>query len=232
MQLTKEVLTVGTIYRVVSDEEQVPYIVLDTLWEDREDLFLVVGSLESGKVGIMIFDYALKEDEIKVFDENNATPFYEGLKPGEGLKLSIAVAKAGVLFPVSKNDKGDEVLHPSHYTSNGLECWDFIARYELDYFLGCAVKYIWRHKEKNGKQDLEKAINYLNKRLTLHGNWNERRENFTYQPINVDELQGMDTTQLAFLHIVSKTMTLLPHQYESNISSLISILEVYINEQY
>lgn len=232
MKLTKDALTVGTIYRVISDEKPVPYIVLDTFWEGREDLTLLVGSLASGKVGIMMFDYDLKEGEIKVFDENNRTPFYEGLKPGEGLKLGLTIAKVGELFSIPKKGKGDDISHPARYTSNGIECWDFIARYGLDYFLGCAVKYIWRHKEKGGKQDLEKAIHYLNKRLTLQGNRNEYRKNFTYQPLSVDELQGMDTTQLAFLHIVSRTMTLLPEQYESNIRSLISILEDYINEQY
>jgi hypothetical protein len=38
---------------------------------------------------------------------------------------------------------------------------DFIHANDLGYMEGCAIKYICRHGKKNGKQDLEKAIHYL-----------------------------------------------------------------------
>jgi hypothetical protein len=33
------------------------------------------------------------------------------------------------------------------------------------YLEGCAQKYLWRWEQKNGKQDLEKAVEYLGKLL-------------------------------------------------------------------
>jgi len=40
---------------------------------------------------------------------------------------------------------------------------DFIHEFNLDYFQGNIVKYVVRHKQKNGIEDLEKAKWYLEK---------------------------------------------------------------------
>jgi hypothetical protein len=59
--------------------------------------------------------------------------------------------------------------NPSHYRRGKIEPWDFIESQELDFFLGNAVKYIARAGHKPGesaKDDLEKAIVYLNKKLS------------------------------------------------------------------
>lgn len=54
----------------------------------------------------------------------------------------------------------DNVNHPKHYTQhNGYECIEF-ARW-LPFSLGNAFKYLWRHKDKNGVEDLRKAVWYL-----------------------------------------------------------------------
>lgn len=62
----------------------------------------------------------------------------------------------------------DPVHHPSHYAwRGGPECIE-IAK-ELcrgsdgiaAYLIGCAVKYIYRYPQKNGLQDLDKAIECL-----------------------------------------------------------------------
>ncbi|WP_457095111.1 DUF3310 domain-containing protein [Mycobacteroides abscessus] len=55
----------------------------------------------------------------------------------------------------------DLINHPPHYTlhPSGIECiW--VTRL-MTYTCGNAVKYVWRTDHKNGKQDLEKAIWYL-----------------------------------------------------------------------
>lgn len=65
-------------------------------------------------------------------------------------------------------DKDSEVHHPSHYTQGAVECIDAIeaATKGLEpfeaYCTGAALKYIWRWKHKNGEQDIDKAIWYLN----------------------------------------------------------------------
>lgn len=59
---------------------------------------------------------------------------------------------------------------PSYYQSaNGMQAWDVIESFELDFLAGNAVKYILRHGKKGDAKaavlDLEKAVVYLNKRI-------------------------------------------------------------------
>lgn len=62
----------------------------------------------------------------------------------------------------------DPVRHPAHYTQGRIECWDFIADQGLDYFLGCAVKYIVRcGKKGDAIEDLRKAEQYIRKKIEL-----------------------------------------------------------------
>ncbi|MCU4680700.1 DUF3310 domain-containing protein [Neisseria gonorrhoeae] len=49
--------------------------------------------------------------------------------------------------------------NPGYYKNRAFECVGF-AQY-LNFNLGNAFKYIWRHKEKGGREDLEKALRYL-----------------------------------------------------------------------
>ena len=80
----------------------------------------------------------------------------------------------GWIPPASTIDKeqekmSDNVNHPSHYTQGGIECIEAIkaATVGLEGIeavcTGNAIKYIWRWKQKNGAEDLRKAIWYINK---------------------------------------------------------------------
>ncbi len=60
----------------------------------------------------------------------------------------------------------DNVNHPNHYTQTSLECIDVMCamfgEYAVVYFCFCnAFKYMWRYKNKNGEEDLNKAQFYL-----------------------------------------------------------------------
>lgn len=60
----------------------------------------------------------------------------------------------------------DNVHQPSHYTAGDVECIDAIrAALGPDgfraYCVGNVIKYNWRHKHKNGMEDLRKASVYL-----------------------------------------------------------------------
>jgi len=62
--------------------------------------------------------------------------------------------------------QADPVNHPAHYKAGGIETIDFIEAKKLNYNLGNVVKYIARSDLKgNRKQDLEKALWYLNREL-------------------------------------------------------------------
>ncbi len=59
------------------------------------------------------------------------------------------------------------VDHPSHYKRGGVEAITVIEAWGLDFCLGNAVKYIARagYKSADAREDLEKAIWYLNRKL-------------------------------------------------------------------
>jgi hypothetical protein len=49
----------------------------------------------------------------------------------------------------------------SHYKDMAIQPSEFIVQNKLDWYQGNVIKYVVRHDQKNGKQDLEKAIHYL-----------------------------------------------------------------------
>ena len=60
----------------------------------------------------------------------------------------------------------DPVNHPAHYKVGGIETIDFIEAKGLNYNIGNVVKYLTRADHKgNRKQDLEKAMWYLNREI-------------------------------------------------------------------
>ena len=60
----------------------------------------------------------------------------------------------------------DNVNHPAHYKTGGIETIDFIEAKNLNYHLGNVVKYITRSGHKGDKlKDLEKAQWYLNRAI-------------------------------------------------------------------
>ncbi len=58
-------------------------------------------------------------------------------------------------------DPADKQVGGSHYKSMAIQPTDFILANNLGWCEGNAVKYICRYKQKNGVQDLEKAVHYL-----------------------------------------------------------------------
>ena len=61
----------------------------------------------------------------------------------------------------------DNVSHPNHYNKGGIECIEAIKSATSGmtgieaFCTGNAIKYLWRWKHKNGKEDLQKAMFYI-----------------------------------------------------------------------
>lgn len=55
----------------------------------------------------------------------------------------------------------DSQVGGNHYKDTSIQPVEYIKANGLDYFEGNAVKYITRHRIKGGKDDLLKAIHYL-----------------------------------------------------------------------
>lgn len=67
----------------------------------------------------------------------------------------------------------DNVNHPMHYECTSIECIDamrliFGDSSVTDFCLCNAFKYLWRHRSKNKREDLEKATWYLKEARKLN----------------------------------------------------------------
>lgn len=54
-------------------------------------------------------------------------------------------------------------IKPDHYKSGAFDVIAFCQMNDIDFCCGNVIKYVVRHKEKNGLEDLEKAQEYLNR---------------------------------------------------------------------
>jgi hypothetical protein len=54
-----------------------------------------------------------------------------------------------------------------HYKDNEIQVWDAIHDWGLGYFSGNVIKYVARHRKKNGVEDLKKARHYLDKLIAM-----------------------------------------------------------------
>jgi len=96
------------------------------------------------------------------------SPSYVYAVKHKSSRAPIKISKP-ILNPVIEmiEPQADPVNHPPHYKAGGIETIDFIEAKKLNYNLGNVVKYVTRADLKgNRKQDLEKALWYLNRELS------------------------------------------------------------------
>ena len=64
--------------------------------------------------------------------------------------------------------KANDIQHGgSHYKSQIIQPWDYIASNKIPYLEGSAIKYISRWRDKGGIEDLKKAIHFIEKVIEL-----------------------------------------------------------------
>jgi len=64
----------------------------------------------------------------------------------------------------------DQQTGGNHYKDMKIQPVEFIHANSIPYFEGNVIKYVCRHKAKNGRQDLEKARHYIDLLLELEYN--------------------------------------------------------------
>lgn len=64
------------------------------------------------------------------------------------------------------------IYTPAHY-KRGIETWDYTDSWGMDFLEGNIIKYVTRWKDKNGVDDLRKALMYLQRLLEREENKNE-----------------------------------------------------------
>ncbi len=62
---------------------------------------------------------------------------------------------------MKKKNVWDKQHGGSHYQKYKIQPSKFVVANKLLYPEGCAIKYIIRHQDKNGKEDLLKAIHFI-----------------------------------------------------------------------
>ena len=62
---------------------------------------------------------------------------------------------------MSVNKIYDTQIGGDHYQGFKIQPIDFVLQNDLNYCEGNVIKYISRHRHKNGKEDLYKAIHYI-----------------------------------------------------------------------
>ena len=69
--------------------------------------------------------------------------------------------KEGVNQLLPKYSNQAKQVGGDHYKQTTLQPWDVISAWSLDPWLANVVKYVQRHQRKNGREDLLKAVHYL-----------------------------------------------------------------------
>lgn len=86
------------------------------------------------------------------------------------LDKALTMSKPSAMFLTKSSSKRvakDNVNHPAHYKTGGIETIDFIEAKSLNYNLGNVVKYLTRADHKGNKiEDLKKAQWYLNREVS------------------------------------------------------------------
>jgi hypothetical protein len=80
------------------------------------------------------------------------------LKDAYTVKVQEAFKKKADLSGQSAFDKQ---VGGEHYKDKALQPWEIIEKLDLDFWEGNALKYLLRYKDKNGVEDLKKAVHYI-----------------------------------------------------------------------
>lgn len=91
----------------------------------------------------------------------------------------------------------DNINHPKHYETDKVECIEAMVITQgrgavMSFCLCNAFKYLWRHKRKNGLEDIKKARWYLDKYIELA----EKEEAFGYVDPITEHLKPIWTDQM------------------------------------
>lgn len=85
---------------------------------------------------------------------------------------TCAPKRAVVQYSMAAKKKANaKQIGGTHYqegvSKSGQEHWDMVEDFNLDYFQGVITKYLFRHRNKGGVQDLKKAQHVLEKYIEI-----------------------------------------------------------------
>jgi len=82
-----------------------------------------------------------------------------------GKQFTMWVADDIYTEEAAKEAAEDKVNKPKHYNYSNIQPIDAIEAWNLNFRLSNVIKYVARHKQKNGLEDLKKAAFYLQREI-------------------------------------------------------------------
>ncbi len=89
---------------------------------------------------------------------------YDALPLAQDMK-QITSGYVGTSKPMTTlvSPESSKQIGGDHYTKCFIQPWDYVIANNLDYFQGSIIKYVTRWRDKNGVEDLQKAMHFLTK---------------------------------------------------------------------
>lgn len=108
-----------------------------------------------------VFDYEVTDDKgkMELFNDDEL----ELLSVSKSVRLEGVVHSVEIKGAPESEHKSalDKQVSGNHYKDCGIQPIEYIHANGLSYLEGNVIKYTTRHSKKNGKQDILKAIHYL-----------------------------------------------------------------------
>lgn len=79
----------------------------------------------------------------------------------------IAVGIGDVELAQELGNASSKQVGGDHYCQMAIQPAEYAQINNLNFIEGCVVKYVSRHKKKNGAEDIKKAIHFLNLLLEI-----------------------------------------------------------------
>ena len=145
------------------------------VWEDKDKYVEIIGKGDYfGREGVRVKPYQCKLETLKDGSGEMGVGGVIGYETfGESPLVLLNTSEEEVpdwdddISTSSNLSALDKQVSGGHYKGCKIQPIEYIHANDLDYFQGNVVKYVTRHKLKNGKADIEKAIHYLELILEL-----------------------------------------------------------------
>ena len=100
-----------------------------------------------------------QEEVTHPFDTHRYPPMVG--RDDAGIRNQERISDRGMAVSGDTGNAWDKQVGGGHYKQYAIQPAQFALANNLDYAQSNAIKYIVRHKDKNGVQDLDKAIHYI-----------------------------------------------------------------------
>ena len=79
----------------------------------------------------------------------------------------IAVGVGDLELAQERGKASQQQVGGDHYSTMAIQPAEYAQLNQLNFIEGCVVKYVSRHRNKNGAEDIKKAIHFLNLLLEI-----------------------------------------------------------------